>query len=82
MEQNFLNTFNHTFNESVLNKKLQNCYDKNMDPLEQLLKISKQLDDFLTENSSDRTNYYKPLEFNENLVETYSNKIFSSFLGR
>ena len=37
---------------------------------------------FLKENNTDRTNYYKPLEFNEKLVECYSNKIFSSFLGR
>jgi len=78
----FLNTFNHAFNESILNEKLQNCYDKNIDPLEQLLKIAIQLDDFLRENNADKTNYYKPLEFNEKLVETYSNKIFSSFLGR
>ena len=49
---------------------------------EQLIKIAKQLDDFLKENNADRTNYYRPLEFNEKLVETYSNKIFSSFLGR
>ena len=45
-------------------------------------KIAKQIDDFLKENNADRTNYYRPLEFNEKLVETYSNKIFSSFLGR
>ena len=78
----FLNTFNHAFNESILNEKLQICYNKNVDPLEQLIKIAKQIDDFLKENNADRTNYYRPLEFNEKLVETYSNKIFSSFLGR
>ena len=43
----FLNTFNHAFNESILNEKLQICYNKNVDPLEQVIKIAKQIDDFL-----------------------------------
>ena len=55
-------------------------------PTDKKISLSKnpldQIDDFLKENNTDRTNYYKPLEFNEKLVETYSNKIFSSFLGR
>ena len=57
-------------------------HGESIDYLRIIIKIAKQIDDFLKENNADRTNYYRPLELNEKLVETYSNKIFSSFLGR
>ena len=77
----FINQFNESFKESSLSLKLSSSFNKNGDPLNELMKIAEIIDSYLKNPNGDRTNYYKPLKFDPNNVTVEKKGFFRSIFG-
>jgi hypothetical protein len=75
----FINAFDDLFKGTKLNDLIKNSYDRNTDPLEQLILIARIIDNYLSSPNGDRENYYKSLQFVPEKIILEKKGFLSSF---
>ncbi|PIZ56115.1 MAG: hypothetical protein COY22_02185, partial [Candidatus Tagabacteria bacterium CG_4_10_14_0_2_um_filter_40_13] len=66
--ETFLKAVDHHFPNSMFYQKLALVFNKDGDPLEEIEKIAKAVDDFFKENSSNSHSFYTSMQFTSALV--------------
>ena len=79
--KSFICAFNELFTDTILSKEIENCFNNESEPLQQLIKIAEVIDHYLKNQKGDRTNYYKPLKFDPDKVLVEKKGFLSSIFG-